>query len=875
MLFEELNFTLKWRPYQANVLENFDDHIEDNHFHIVAPPGSGKTILGIEIIKRLHKKTLVLAPTLTIRNQWENRLQTFFANNQKFKNISFNLKEPSDITFSTYQALHTFYKTFETEEDYYAFFKKHEIEVLLLDEAHHLKNAWWKCLFNLKEQHLQTVVALTATPPYDSDKSEILKYFKLCGEIDDEIVIPDLVKEKNLAPHQDLIYLSKPETEESIYLTNFKEKIKEFVYSLFHEKDFINLIESHRFFTHTQRHLEEIYKNPDFFSSILIFLNALQHEISNDKLELLGYDENDETKFPEASYEWIQTLLQGVLVTDRENLEKRESYLDSLEKELRKLSAFSRNKVHLNGNEHIYKSLSNSPSKLKSIKDIVRQEQKNLQEQLRCVILTDYIRKEYLNTLEDKIDVIDKIGVIPIFLQLKNQVFFPKALAVLSGSIVIIHQALISKIEEIDSLDNYKFSYLETDNNYVLVNGTSSSSKNIVEVITKLFELGHIKVLIGTKSLLGEGWDAPSINSLILASFVGSFVTSNQMRGRAIRINPKTPNKVGLIWHLACVDPTDETGGKDLELLSRRFNSFLGVSNDSDVVIQNGLSRLNLPEKIFINDVESLNLRTTLQSERRDNIATKWSKSIFNGKKIYDEISLVSPKKKATKSTNLDYLNALLYSFGETSLVTGMLIIYFSLLFIIEDPQIIKILYFSIASLFVWFFYSFYINTKSYLKYGLYDTRIHKIAQAVVDTLIDLEIITTPRRKLRLKTRLKGKGEVGITIYGASRFESKTFVNILDEILQPIDNPKYLLRQYKKSWISNKFKKHKYSAVPELFASNKKQANIYLDNWNKRVGMANIVYTRTLDGRKQLLKARLQKIRNRDKTIIKKNVIWR
>ena len=34
--------------------------------------------------------------------------------------------------------------------------------------------------------------------------------------------------------------------------------------------------------------------------------------------------------------------------------------------------------------------------------------------------------------------------------------------------------------------------------------------------------MDYIKVIIGTKSLLGEGWDAPCVNSLILASFVGS-----------------------------------------------------------------------------------------------------------------------------------------------------------------------------------------------------------------------------------------------------------------------------------------------------------------------------------------------------------------
>ncbi len=875
MIFEKLRFKLQWRPYQATVLSNFSDHIEDNHFHIVAPPGSGKTILGLEIVKRLNKKTLVLAPTLTIRNQWENRLQTFFTKNQDFKNFSFDLKSPSDITFSTYQALHSFFKTFENVEDYYAFFKKHEIEVLLLDEAHHLKNAWWKCLYDLKEQHLQTVVALTATPPYDSDKSEIIKYFNLCGEIDDEIVIPDLVKEKNLAPHQDLIYFSKPESEESIYITNFRAQINAFVDSLLKNHKLIKLIHNHRFFKFTVNYLEEIYKNPDYFSSILIFLKSMNIIINHDKLKILGFDDAENVEFPEISHQWIEILLQGILVTDRQNLEEHESFLSELEKELRKLSVFSRNKVNLKGDEFIYKSLSNSPSKLKSIISIVRQEQKNLKEDLRCVILTDYIRKEYLNTPTEKVDTIDKIGVIPIFLQLKNLIFFPKALAVLSGSIVIIHHSLIEQIELIDNIDNFTFSYLESDENYVIVNNKSSSSKNIVEVITKLFELGHIKVLIGTKSLLGEGWDAPSINSLILASFVGSFVTSNQMRGRAIRINPTNPNKVGLIWHLACIDPTEENGGKDLELLSRRFGSFLGVTNNNDSTIKNGISRLNLPDKIFANDIESLNLKTIALSENRNSIVRKWENSIFNGKKIYDEITLINPRKRKTKSTGLDYLNAFLYSFGETSLVLGMLITYIGLSFYIDDQKILTILYISIFSIFLWLVFNLYKNVKSYVKYGLIDIRVHKIAEAVLDTMFELKIITSDHKKVKLKTKLKGKGEVGITIYGASRFESKTFIKLLNEILQPIDNPKYLLREYKKSWLTRKFKEYKFSTVPELFSGHKKKANIFLKHWNNRVSLANIIYTRNLSGRKQLLKARLQKIKIRNRTIVKKNMIWK
>jgi hypothetical protein len=138
------------------------------------------------------------------------------------------------------------------------------------------------------------------------------------------------------------------------------------------------------------------------------------------------------------------------------------------------------------------------------------------------------------------------------------------------------------------------------DSNYILISQTEQLKHDIVHIVTQIFQRGEIEVLIGTKSLLGEGWDAPAINSLILASFVGSFVLSNQMRGRAIRTQNGNGDKTGNIWHLVCIDPTSPTGGDDFDLLKRRFRSFVGVSFKEEPGIENGIGRLNLPENIHI-----------------------------------------------------------------------------------------------------------------------------------------------------------------------------------------------------------------------------------------------------------------------------------
>ena len=106
---EEVRFRSTWRPYQARVLSELEGHLDDNRLHIVAAPGSGKTVLGLEVVYRINKPTLILAPTLAIRDQWIQRLVKLFLpkNSQTPEWVSRDLANPRFITVATYQALHS------------------------------------------------------------------------------------------------------------------------------------------------------------------------------------------------------------------------------------------------------------------------------------------------------------------------------------------------------------------------------------------------------------------------------------------------------------------------------------------------------------------------------------------------------------------------------------------------------------------------------------------------------------------------------------------------------------------------------------------------------------------------------------------------
>jgi superfamily II DNA or RNA helicase len=77
--FATLKLRGSLRPYQLMALDAFeaDRAAGRRSTHLVAPPGSGKTVVGLEIVRRLERPALVLAPTATVAGQWSDKLGLF------------------------------------------------------------------------------------------------------------------------------------------------------------------------------------------------------------------------------------------------------------------------------------------------------------------------------------------------------------------------------------------------------------------------------------------------------------------------------------------------------------------------------------------------------------------------------------------------------------------------------------------------------------------------------------------------------------------------------------------------------------------------------------------------------------------------------
>ena len=243
------------------------------------------------------------------------------------------------------------------------------------------------------------------------------------------------------------------------------------------------------------------------------------------------------------------------------------------------------------------------------------------------------------------IENINKLGVIPIFRRLHAKNICSN-LAVLTGSLKIVHKSVVPYIREQLNLlninDDNIFTDLSIDNNYVVIKGSKKIENAIVKIVTECINLKKINIVIATVALLGEGWDAPAVNSLVLASYVGSFMLSNQMRGRAIRKN-REQNKTANIWHLVSLAKlkNNELDFSDLETLRRRFKGFVGIAY-YDNLIQNGMERLSIinTEK---KDYNSVNEEMYKIAINRELMADRWKKilDLFGGTniKMVDKLS--------------------------------------------------------------------------------------------------------------------------------------------------------------------------------------------------------------------------------------------
>ena len=853
-----LNFNGTWRSYQKRILDGLDFHLRDSKLHVVAAPGAGKTTLGIEVISRLKRPALVLCPTNTIKNQWKERICSSFLQEKDYGIVSTDVRKPGYITVITYQALLAAFCGFEDaqpddkpeeeegrEKEYSItasgrfrqekadevvdILRSAKISLLCFDEAHHLRKEWWKALTYLNE-HLapEQTLALTATPPYDADLNEWKRYQALCGDIDEVISIPELVKNGDLCPHQDFIHYSPLQKHERNLLEKHRHNVNFLLEKLRDDTELQKLLAGLRFLQAEDADIETILESPDFHVSVASFLNDCGFTIPDRFLELFDAASGNLPKFDNK---WARIFLNGFFQADGEDWKDLKPARDEYYSLARRMGLTDGKKVVLDGNEKYCRQIAGSIGKLNSIVSIVDLESRLLNKELRMVILADFIRMNdpACNTL----------GVVPIWRRLKDIFQGRISLGVLCGSLILLPRNTLSTLQKLISendidVDAFSLDRFDKDENYVRILPKESIRNHIVRLVTDMFNAGDLTVLVGTQALLGEGWDAPSINSLVLSSTVSSYMLSNQMRGRAIRIDSNHPDKVSNIWHLATVDTQPEGYSYDLVQLAARFEGFEAPSYFGRHEIMSGIERVIEPVQIAALPTPNLALARNRERTRRwwnDALYLSYGNNRPMG--LSTGVEAESPTVRTLRYTGYKYYVVLILTLAVSFLYL---------------PVPVQILAWTVVAILLGVIFL------RYLKTGTVTGVMKQVSITILETLSAQGLIKTSLRQIGLKVQEDKQGLMYVSCSNLPAEENNLFIQALQEFLDPVENPRYLL--VRNSTFLKKIKQTDYFAIPSVIAANKRWVELFKSLWNKYIGDCDIVYTRSPEGRKMLLKAR-------------------
>jgi superfamily II DNA or RNA helicase len=552
------------------------------------PPGGGKTLIGLEAARRIGRRTLVLCPTTAIQAQWLDQWRASFVADGVDATASRDL--PTALTVLTYQAVCSDSAIHQEGAALLSRLCDCGPVTLVLDECHHLLEVWGRVLREvvgrIGQPHL---IGLTATPPHMMTADEAELHRELFGEIDIEISVPSLVRDGRLAPYQELAYFTAPTPAEADYIrdeaSRFAELRTDLMDPAFASRPFLEWLDARvvaRRSGSSQVSWQRFEKDEPALAGAALRLHVAG---------LLALPEGarlrEEHRRPPDAADWVALIGDYVrhclaASSDPGDRAAREAIRRALP-----AVGYLLTKTGIRAAESpIDRVLARSESKVQALIDIVQMEAAELGPRLRALVLCEFE---------------SAAGMIPARLA---GVMDPQA-----GGALLALTALLESAPELDPVlltgqrvacgpqaAEGMLGWLRQADPGLAPRTTKSGSivevsadsgwepRRYVPLITRFFTDGGTRCLIGTRALLGEGWDAPVVNVVVDLTTATTSTSVVQVRGRALRLDPAWPGKVADNWAVVCVTDQHPKGAADYSRFVRKHDSYFALSGTGDII---------------------------------------------------------------------------------------------------------------------------------------------------------------------------------------------------------------------------------------------------------------------------------------------------
>jgi len=655
------------RTYQAEVLAQIPVSPKDAAMHIVAPPGSGKTLLGLLLAAREGRRALVLAPTVTIRQQWLRTARSLASADDQ---VSDDPTALADLTVLTYQLLSvtgdsspfddlarvqwteqlveagrseadaaTWLATLAVDNraQYLRGIRKRSsslrrrfaqtrpeslarvlhpnalalidrivdagIDTIVLDECHHLLDHWAIVVAYLRARIRERggtglLIGLTATLPSPDDGTGFENYTQLLGDVDYEVPTPAVVKEGHLAPYRAHVWFAEPVPQEAHFIRRSEAQLHDLMVQVLTSVDGLRYLEQQ-----LQPEPDAVAETPDLPADeaarrgidralsadfaltracgAVLRAAAPQHPLAAllDPL-LFGRAETDDLLLVLARFS-LTRLLPDPAARDQWRYVK---------KALADFGLHLTDRGIRRGRNPLEATLSTSVAKDHAAVDILHHELAGGDgERIRAVVVTDVVeagdnRGLTGDAAPGALRVFDLLASDPVTTALHPVLLTAQHLRTTAADAVPLAAALEHALRiPVEIEDGFGPTRM------LRVPGFGGG--RLVAAVSQLVTDGSVRLLVGTRGLLGEGWDCPAVNTLIDLTSVASSVGAQQLRGRTLRLDPEWPGKVAHNWSVVCLIPpqVELDSPAEMSRLRRRHSHLWGLSADDDTRIITGI----------------------------------------------------------------------------------------------------------------------------------------------------------------------------------------------------------------------------------------------------------------------------------------------
>jgi superfamily II DNA or RNA helicase len=847
-------------PHQQRALAAVDTSLVTGgaSTYLVVPPGGGKTLIGLEAARRLGRRTLVLCPNTAIQAQWIAQWQQDFTPPPRSRATA-SRDLPTPLTVLTYQAVCTFDNGAAAErslsdEQLLDTLHPHGRALLaqltaqgpwtlVLDECHHLLEIWGRLLAAIIARLTDPfVIGLTATPPSMMTADQKALHTELFGTVDLEVSAPALVRDGHLAPYQELAYFTTPMPAEAEYIHGEAVRFAElragllapgFAATSFPQWLQQRVVERHDVASGAQVSWERFQRDEPALADAALRLYS-------DGLLALpeGARLHEQHRHPPAAEDWVTLIgdyCRRCLLASSDP--RDEAAYEAIRKALPSIGYRLTRTGPRAAESPVDRVLARSESKAQAAAEILRAESAELGSRLRALVLTDFA--EAGGTVSASLEGVMDEGTGGARLALETLIADPAAAAL--DPVLMTGQRVACGPDTATRLVGWLAAPapgLDVTVMYAggtvaeIAGGRGWEPRRYVPLVTRFFAEGGSRCLIGTRALLGEGWDAPAVNVVIDLTVATTPTSVVQARGRALRLDGDWAEKVADNWAVVCLTAAHPKGAADYDRFVRKHDRYFALSGAGDIIsgvahVDPGLSPFAPPPP---GSLAELNTRMLIRAGERAAVRDRWD----IGEPYADEpVATVTVAARNPLGLAREYLPASAASAAPSA------------------PGLAA----RLARTLSWFFLT--AKAGSAPSSG----SLEDMAMAVADALQAAGMVGRDGASVWVEPQPDG---YRARLRDCSAAESATFAAALEEVLSPLAQPRYIVPRLflprpegRRAAIALAVRRLTgrgipatvvYHPVPAALAANRKLAETFARAWRARVGPGELLYAGSPEG---------------------------